>query len=123
MFRELVEFTVEAIEGLAIAIVVIVVIIATVRFLYQVVVRRPQIKQSYEQYKTSVAKSLLLALELLVAADIINTVVLEPTLASVAATALLVLVRTFLSWSLIVETEGHWPWKRSGSGDAPGEST
>jgi uncharacterized membrane protein len=60
---------------------------------------------------------MLLALELLVAADIIFTVVVEPTLASAAALVLLVIVRTFLSWSLVVETEGHWPWHAARRGD------
>ena len=55
-------------------------------------------------------KSLLLGLELLVAADIIETVTLERTMQNVLMLAVLVLVRTFLSWSLIVEMEGHWPW-------------
>ena len=49
-------------------------------------------------------------IELLVAADIIRTVALEQTLTNVAILAILVLVRTFLSWSLTVEIEGRWPW-------------
>ena len=56
-------------------------------------------------------KSLLLGLELLVAADIIETVTLERTMENVLMLAVLVVVRTFLSWSLVVEIEGHWPWK------------
>ena len=56
-------------------------------------------------------RALLLGLELLVAADIIRTVALDPTLPNVMILAVLVVVRTFLSWSLIVEMEGHWPWK------------
>ena len=54
---------------------------------------------------------MLLGLELLVAADIVRTVALEATLESVAVLGLLVLIRTFLSWALEVETTGHWPWK------------
>jgi uncharacterized membrane protein len=46
----------------------------------------------------------------LIAADIINTVVLAATLENVAVLAILVLIRTFLSWTLIFETEGRWPW-------------
>ena len=56
-------------------------------------------------------RGLLLGLEILVAADIIRTVALEPTLASIAALGLLVLIRTFLGWSLTVEIEGRWPWQ------------
>jgi uncharacterized membrane protein len=56
-------------------------------------------------------KALLLGLEILVAADIVRTVALEATLESILTLGLLVLVRTFLSWSLTVEIEGRWPWQ------------
>jgi uncharacterized membrane protein len=56
-------------------------------------------------------RSLLLGLEFLVAADVVRTVALEPTLSNVAVLGLLVLVRTFLSWTLTVEIEGRWPWQ------------
>ncbi len=59
------------------------------------------------------AKALLLGLEILVAADIILTVALEATLESVLILGLLVVIRTFLSWSLVVEIERRWPWQRS----------
>lgn len=52
-----------------------------------------------------------LGLDLLIAADIIRTVTLEPTLENVSALGVLVVVRTFLSWSLVVELEGRWPWQ------------
>ena len=58
-------------------------------------------------------RGLLLGLDLLIAADVIRTVTLQPTLDNVAALGLLVLVRTFLSWSLMVELHGRWPWQRS----------
>jgi hypothetical protein len=56
-------------------------------------------------------KALLLGLELMVAADVIRTVTFEPTVANVAVLGSLVLVRTFLSWSMSVELEGQWPWQ------------
>ena len=46
------------------------------------------------------------------AADIIRTVALDPTLEALAALGLLVVVGTFLSWALVVEMEGHWPWQQ-----------
>ena len=58
-------------------------------------------------------KSLLLGLEILVAADVVRTVALDATLNSVAVLGLLVLIRTFLSWSLVVEIEGRWPWTQA----------
>lgn len=65
----------------------------------------------YESYKHEMGRSLLLGLEFLVAADVIRTVALEPTLGNVSVLGLLVLVRTFLSWTLTVEIEGRWPWQ------------
>jgi len=58
-------------------------------------------------------RSIVLGLELLVAADIIRSVAIEPTFVSVGVLGLIVLVRTFLSWSLEVEINGEWPWQRS----------
>jgi uncharacterized membrane protein len=66
---------------------------------------------AYESYKHQIGRSLLLGLEFLVAGDVVRTVALEPTLENVAVLGLLVLVRTFLSWSLTVEIEGRWPWQ------------
>jgi uncharacterized membrane protein len=66
---------------------------------------------AYESYKHQMGRSLLLGLEFLVAGDVVRTVALEPTLNNVAVLGLLVLVRTFLSWSLTVEIESRWPWQ------------
>jgi uncharacterized membrane protein len=66
---------------------------------------------AYESYKHQLGRPLLLGLDLLLAGDVIKTVALEPTLPNVAALGLLVLVRTFLSWSLTVEMEGRLPWQ------------
>lgn len=121
MFREFVHLAIEVIEGVAVVFVVLTVLLATIRFLYRLVVRRPEINASYESYKSTVAKAMLLALELLVAADIVYTVIVEPSLGSAAALVLLVLVRTFLSWSLVVETEGHWPWRSASRGHGSSE--
>ena len=96
-----------AIEGLAVFIIVVAAVHGTIRYLVHI---RGRVPDAYDRYKSQLGKSLLLGLELLVAADIIETVTLERTMQNVLMLALLVLVRTFLSWSLIVEMEGHWPW-------------
>jgi uncharacterized membrane protein len=62
--------------------------------------------------RSSLGRAILLGLEFLVAADIINTVAVTPTLLSVAVLAGIVIIRTFLSFSLEVEIEGRWPWQR-----------
>ena len=79
--------------------------------MYFLLIRRGRSAAAFTQYKHGLGKALLVALELLVAADVVQTVVLEFTLSNVAALGLLVLVRTFLSWSLVVEIEGRWPWQ------------
>ena len=64
-------------------------------------------------FRKTMGRSILTGLELLVAADIIRTVAVEPTLQSVLVLGLIVLIRTFLSMSLQVEIEGRWPWQRA----------
>lgn len=66
---------------------------------------------AYEGHKHELGKTLLLGLEFLVAGDVVRTVALEPTLTNVGVLGMLVLIRTFLSWSLVVEIEGRWPWQ------------
>lgn len=63
-------------------------------------------------FRSNLGRAILLGLEFLVAADIINTVAVTPTLQSVAVLAGIVIIRTFLSFSLEVEIEGRWPWQR-----------
>ncbi|MBF4481633.1 Uncharacterized membrane protein [Rhodococcus rhodochrous J3] len=67
----------------------------------------------YEPYRRNLGRSILLGLEFLVAADIIKTVAVTPTFTSVGVLAIIVLIRTFLSWSLQLEIDGRWPWQRS----------
>lgn len=78
-----------------------------------ILLRRLPASDAYRVVRESMGKAILLSLELLVAADIIRSVVLEPTFTSIGVLGLLVLVRTFLSWSLEVEIEGRWPWQRT----------
>ena len=116
-FFEWVEIAIRVIEGLAVAIIAVAVLLSTLRFLYAMTVRRARSAESYRQYRHSLGRALLLSLELLVAADVVRTVILEFNLSNVAALGLLVLVRTFLSWSLVVEIEGHWPWQPARNGE------
>lgn len=65
---------------------------------------------AFERLKLFIGRALQLGLEFLVAADIIRTVTVEPTRQNIVTLALLIAVRTFLSWSITVEVEGCWPW-------------
>lgn len=75
----------------------------------------------YTRFRRVLGRAILLGLELLVAADIIKTVAVTPTLESVVVLAIIVLIRTFLSWSLELEISGRWPWQKLGgsSDEAP----
>ena len=99
-----------SLELLAVAIIIIVAVASTAIFARGLMAggRTPEV---YQRYKVQLGRGLLLGLEMLVAADVVRTVALEPTLNSVAVLGLLVLIRTFLSWSLTVEIEHRWPWQ------------
>jgi uncharacterized membrane protein len=98
------------IELLAVAIIVSAIVYASAQALKEGLTHEP-FDEVYAKYKAWLGKSLLLGLEILIAADVIRTVALEPSLMSVAVLGVLIIIRTFLSWSLILEMEGRWPWQ------------
>ncbi len=108
--RRLIEVGATAIEAMAVAVIVVAFLGASVRF---VIHTRRQASKCYERYKLSLGRALSLGLEFLVAADVIRTVVLAPTFTNIGILAAVILTRTFLSWSLAVEMEGRWPWQRA----------
>lgn len=110
-FKRVVELVGMAIDGLGVLVIVAGVLVSSLRFLG---VAPPSARFSMRAYRQSLGRVILLGLELLVAADIIRTVAVAPTLANVAVLGLVVLIRTFLSFSLQVELEGRWPWQRAG---------
>jgi uncharacterized membrane protein len=75
-------------------------------------------KQAYAVLRQSFGGVILLGLEILVAADLVRTVSVEPTLDNVAILGAIVLIRTILSFSLEVEIEGVVPWRRAGMSGA-----
>ena len=109
-----VAYAATGIEVLAVAIVVLAIIFATVTYLMKIMARQADMA-TYTEFRNRIGRALLLGLEILVAADIIRTVVLEPTLNNVLVLGVLVLIRTFLSWSLVLEIEERWPWQPSQS--------
>jgi uncharacterized membrane protein len=103
-----IEWSALGIEVLAVAIIVYGTLHGTIRFLLHV---RTRVGDAYDRSKAHLGKGLLLGLEFLVAADVIRTVALEQTLRSVLMLGVLVVIRTFLSWSIVVEIEDRWPWQ------------
>ena len=98
--------------GIWIEIFGVLVIVLGIAWSTLLFVRQRAVEQHYATYKIRIGRSLLLGLEVLVAADIVKTIALELTFTSLALLAGLVLIRTFLSWTLILEIEGRWPWQR-----------
>lgn len=76
-------------------------------------------REAYEALRRNVGRAILLGLEFLIIADIVLTITVDPTLESALALGLIVLVRTFLSFSLEVELEGTLPWRRGGTTSGP----
>jgi uncharacterized membrane protein len=118
--RSVIEWAALGIEILGATVIVagvlrVAVTRGTVRYLFRL--DRPG---AYESYQHQMGMSLLLGLEFLVAGDVVRTVALEPTLDNVAILGLLVLIRTFLGWSLAVEIEGRWPWQARARRDDAG---
>jgi uncharacterized membrane protein len=105
-----IEYAALLIEIVAVAIIVLSIFYSLLQYTYQRL-RGSPLHNAHLALKGRLGRTMLLGLELLVAADIVRTVALEATLESVAVLGLLVLIRTFLSWALVVELTGHWPWK------------
>ncbi|CAL9450133.1 hypothetical protein SUDANB121_02439 [Nocardiopsis dassonvillei] len=108
---EVVESVGTAIDVAGVAVIVLGTAAATAVFLYRLAHRRA-LEEIYRPYRQGVGRAILLGLEFLVAGDIIRTVAIEPTFHSVGVLAGIVLIRTFLSFSLEVELENRWPWQR-----------
>lgn len=66
----------------------------------------------FKRFKRYIARGLLIGLDLLIAADVIKTVTLDETLESALVLGLLVVIRIFLSWTLVLQVERRWPWQR-----------
>lgn len=111
-----IEWAALAIEITAVAIIAGAIIYSITRFLFEAIFK-PEKEDQYRKLKVRLGKALLLGLEILVAADIVRTVALEATFESVIVLGLLVLIRTFLSWALVVEIEGRWPWQPRREGE------
>ncbi len=108
-FAEAAEAVARVIEAVGIGILVVGGVLAAVEAVRNAMARQPV----YDQARRSFGRVLLLALEVLVAADVVQTVAVDLTLESVGTLGLLVIVRTVLSFSLSAELEGIAPWRRA----------
>ena len=102
---------VQVIELIGVAIIAAGALVTLAMFLLALA-RRTGTEEAVANFRSSLGRVILVGLEFLVAADIINTVVVEMNLENVASLAIIVLIRTLLSFSLEAEIEGRWPWQR-----------
>ena len=108
-FNDVIEKTGMAIDA---AGVVVIVTGAAIAFVAAAVRLSGRESDVYRRFRQQLGQTILLGLELLVAGDIVRTVAASPSLTSVAILAAIVLIRTFLSFSLQVEITGRWPWQK-----------
>jgi len=101
--------------SLAVEVLGVAVILLGIAFAILISLRNLINRQSagYDLLRIRIGRALLLGLEFLVAADVIKTVVLDLTLGNLLTLGVLVVIRTVLSWSLVVEIENRWPWQKS----------
>lgn len=102
-----------AVDASGVAVIVGGILWAAVRALLTV---PPAGLDRYTALRQNLGRAILLGLELLVAGDIIKTVAVAPTLQNMAVLAVIVLIRTFLSFSLELEINGRWPWQQKAPG-------
>jgi uncharacterized membrane protein len=103
------EYAGAAISLFAVAVIVVGFALAAGR--YAIRFRESELEKDFKQFKVELGRALTLGLEILVLADVIETITVTPTYQSLAVLAFLVVVRTVVSWTLELEIEGRWPWQ------------
>ena len=111
-YDDVIEHAVDVVEGVGAAIMVVGTLGAFVLFAQRV---GRGTERAYQQLRQDIGRVILLGLEVLIIADIVLTIVVEPSLESVAVLGSIVVIRILLSFSLEVEIDGAWPWNRAGA--------
>ena len=108
---EIVAVVGEWIEGAGVAAMVLGMAWATIGWALAIARRQASSEHAYHEFRQRLGRAILLGLEFLVAGDIVRTVAIRPTLTTVAVLAGIVVIRTFLSFTLQLEIDGRWPWQ------------
>ena len=109
-FKELISIAGYGIETIGVLVIIAGTVMSSYRFISTY--RQEPEGFAYDVLRRQLGRSIILGLEFLIAGDIIRTVIVADTLTSVAILGLIILIRTFLSFTLHLEVEGHWPWER-----------
>jgi uncharacterized membrane protein len=115
MFSGWIELVGSALDLIGVVVIALGLLIAALRYVFGSFSETAL--NAYQQLRQDIGRAILLGLEILVAADIIRTVAVTPTLDSVIILGVIVLIRTFLSISMQVEIEGRFPWQRQKAQD------
>lgn len=110
--KPIAEFCSNALELFGVLVITLLAMYSTLRALIWWF-KRIEGKDIFKEYRREIAQGILAGLEFLVAADIIRTVAVDLTFTSVGVLAIIVLIRTFLSFTLELEMTGHWPWQQN----------
>jgi uncharacterized membrane protein len=115
-YDEIISDVVRVVEGVGCAVMVLGAVWALALFAIGALTRRPPAgatgEGAYSVLRRNLGRVILLGLEILIIADIVRTVIVDPTIESVISLGLIVLIRIILSFSLEVEMDGTWPWSR-----------
>jgi uncharacterized membrane protein len=109
VYNDVIEKVGMTIDGAGVIVIVVGAVIAFGIAFVRIARREADI---YRRFRQRLGQTILLGLELLVAGDIVRTVAAQPSLRSIAILGGIVLIRTFLSFSLEVEISGRWPWQK-----------
>ena len=110
-FKEFISIAGYGIETIGVLVIIAGSAISSFRFLTRF--RKEPEGFAYRTYRRQLGRSIILGLEFLIAGDIIRTVVVADTLTNITILGLIILIRTFLSFTLHLEVEGHWPWEQA----------
>lgn len=104
----------QIVEAIGVLIIFFGIVISLVNYLILYLKKQPE---TYVKLRQKLGKAILLGLEVLIAADIMATVVTEPTLQSVTVLGIIVVIRTILSFSIQLEVDGRFPWQKKTLGE------
>ncbi|HIL77675.1 MAG: DUF1622 domain-containing protein [Methyloprofundus sp.] len=110
----LLELAGEAVNLFAVALIIAGFMLAAMRYLLQL--RTLTVEENFTGFKVELGGALTLGLEVLIIADVIETITVDPSFASLQILAFLVVIRTLLGWTLCLEIEGRWPWQSTNEG-------
>ncbi len=105
------EIVSEVIDILGVLVIVYGIVFGTFQ-MFKAKLKDPLNPETYDAYREDLGRALLLCLEFLVAADIIRSVAITPSLEDVTILGIIILIRTFLSISMEMEVSGRWPWQK-----------